>query len=80
MSKWFVITLIDVTNSMKSILKRFLKPSAYAAAPHNRGLSSQPIAQWKRNIFAACAGLALGVYLGQYFPDVFYEQIESHIP
>lgn len=65
---------------MKRILKAFLNKSSANVIPHNRGLSAEPIKQWKRNTFATLAGLAIGLYVGQYFPDNYYPEVEGYLP
>lgn len=65
---------------MKRILKSFLKSSGDSVNVHNRGISTKPIAPWKRNLFACFAGLGLGLYAGQYFPDNFYFDVEKYLP
>lgn len=42
--------------------------------------SNKPMAIWKRNLVAAFSGTFIGLYLGQYFPDIYYHQIASHLP
>ena len=66
---------------MKSLIKRFIKPSKEAADPFVKSrISLKPIAPWKRNIFAVFSGSAIGLYIGQYFPDVFYHKAEPYLP
>ena len=65
---------------MKSILKRILKPSKQDPFSYQRGITTKPIESWKRNTFAVLAGVAIGLYAGQYFPDVLYDQVDSYLP
>lgn len=60
---------------MKRILKVFLKGASIEAQANQRGLSSTPISQAKRNVFGVLFGLTLGLYIGQYFPDIYFERI-----
>ena len=60
---------------MKNILKRLLKPSNTEPFSHHRGFTSLPLAPWKRNLFAVLGGTAVGLFIGQYFPDVFWSQV-----
>lgn len=64
---------------MQRILKRFLKQNIDQRTNY-RGPDPVPIPPWKRNSFAAIFGITLGVYIGQYFPDVFYEQTLEYLP
>lgn len=65
---------------MKNILRRFLKHSTVEPFSHNRGLNRIPTTPWKRNAFAALAGTGIGLYIGQYFPDVFWPEVSPYIP
>ena len=65
---------------MKSIIKKIFGQSGEDPFRDNRGFTTKPLAQWKKNIFAVVAGLAIGLYVGQYFPDVFYPQVYPYIP
>jgi len=66
---------------MKVILKRLLKSSsAVEAQTSQRGLSSNPISKSKRNVFGVVVGLALGLYVGQYFPDIYFERVQPYLP
>ena len=57
----------------------FIKPSKEDPFNLTR-FSAKPIAQWKKNTFAVFAGLAIGLYIGQYFPDVFFPHVEPYLP
>lgn len=65
---------------MKRILKAFLKNPSKTVVSYNRGLSAEPIKPWKRNSFAVLAGLGVGLYIGQYFPDNYYSEVERYLP
>jgi len=65
---------------MKNIFRRLLKHSNVEPFTHNKGFSSVPISPWKKNAFAAFAGTGVGLYIGQYFPDVFWPEVEPYIP
>lgn len=65
---------------MNNIFKRLLKSSNIEPFTHNRGFTSTPLAPWKRNVFATLTGLGIGLYIGQYFPDVFWSEVEEYLP
>lgn len=54
------------------IIKAFVKSSLKDGEGYNRGISRTPIAAWKKNTFAAVIGTLLGLYMGQYFPDIYF--------
>lgn len=64
---------------MKKILKVFLKQPTEVEA-FNRGMTQKPIAQWKKNVFGLFTGSIIGLYLGQYFPDIYYHEIAGYLP
>ena len=59
---------------MKTLLRRYLKPSKEDPFSRSR-FSTKQMPQYKKNIFAIFAGSALGLYVGQYFPDVFFAKV-----
>ena len=65
---------------MNKILKLFLKQAPPDVIVHAPGITSKQIPTWKKNISAGVIGTILGLYLGQYFPDVYYVQIKDDIP
>ena len=56
---------------MNRLLRRFLTPSKEDPFSRSR-FTTKPIAKWKKNIFSVVSGLCIGLYIGQYFPDVYY--------
>ena len=60
---------------MKTLLRRLVRPSGKEPFNLEEAIKVTPLAKWKRNTFAIVSGLALGLYTGQYFPDVFYSQV-----
>jgi hypothetical protein len=65
---------------MKRILKLILKSNPIEVQTNQRGLSTNPISKAKKNAFAVLFGLALGLYIGQYFPDIYFENIQQNLP
>ena len=57
----------------------FKKPNEPYTAEWTR-LSNKPMSQSRRNIFALVSGSMIGLWLGQHFPDVYFYQIEHHLP
>ena len=43
-------------------------------------INKVPLKPWKKNVFATIVGLTLGIYVGQYFPDIYFEQLQNYIP
>jgi hypothetical protein len=35
---------------------------------------------WKRNVIAALLGSTIGLYVGQYFPDLYFAEVEPYLP
>lgn len=35
---------------------------------------------WKRNLLAGLIGTALGLYVGQYFPDLYFGHVSPYLP
>ena len=66
--------------TMKRILKMILKSTPVELQTNQRGLSTNPISQGKKNTFGVLFGLALGLYIGQYFPDIYFENIRQYLP
>lgn len=64
---------------MQRILKRFLKQNP-GSATNYRGLNAEPVKPWKRNAFAAFFGTVLGLYVGQYFPDLYFPSVSPYLP
>lgn len=61
---------------MQRILKSFLKQNH----PRDLDINKVPLKPWKKNVFATIVGLTLGIYVGQYFPDIYFEQLQNYIP
>ena len=36
--------------------------------------------KWKRNTLAGLLGVALGLYVGQYFPDIYFKEVVEYLP
>jgi hypothetical protein len=64
---------------MQRILKRFLRQNPDARTNY-RGLNAEPVIPWKRNAFAALLGTVLGLYVGQYFPDLYFPYVTPYLP
>lgn len=64
---------------MKRILKKILTQKPEAATNY-RGATVNPLEPWKRNAIAAFLGSAIGLYVGQYFPDLYFAAISPYIP
>jgi hypothetical protein len=65
---------------MNRIIRRLFKQSKEDPFKHNKGLSSIPVAKWKKNTFAILVGLVGGLYVGQYFPDIYFGQLVPYLP
>jgi hypothetical protein len=63
---------------MQRLIKRFLKQPEYVK--HYRGVGYQPMDKWKRNTLAGLLGVALGLYVGQYFPDIYFRDVVEYLP
>jgi hypothetical protein len=59
---------------MQRFLKLFLRQNPTASTNY-RGLDAEPVKQWKRNALAAFLGSVLGLYVGQYFPDLYFPHV-----
>ena len=64
---------------MQKILKLFLRQSTNSSSNY-RGLTAEPLKPWKRNVIAGFLGSCLGLYVGQYFPDLYFAQIQAYLP
>jgi|JI6StandDraft_1071083.scaffolds.fasta_scaffold889597_2 hypothetical protein len=65
---------------LSNIMKKIFRKTGPGVITHTRGLTSRPNEAWKRNTFAVVAGLLVGLYAGQYFPDNFYPDFEPYLP
>ena len=60
---------------MKALLRRLTRPSNRDPFNLEEAMKVKPLEKWKRNTFAIASGLIVGLYVGQYFPDVFYLEV-----
>jgi len=62
------------------ILKAFVKSTPKDAEGHSKGISRKPITPWKKNTFAIISGTLMGLYMGQYFPDIYFDRVSPYLP
>lgn len=74
-----LVVTIDCYNSMQRILKKLLRQKVDPQTNY-RGTDPQPVKPWRRNAFAALIGTIGGLYVGQYFPDLYYEKVYEYLP
>lgn len=74
-----LVVTIDGYNSMQRILKKLLRQKVEPQTNY-RGTDPAPVKPWRRNAFAALIGTVGGLYIGQYFPDLYYEKVYEYLP
>jgi hypothetical protein len=62
------------------ILKAFVKSPPKDAEGFARGFTTKPIAPWKKNTFAILTGTVMGLYMGQYFPEIYFDRVSHYLP
>jgi hypothetical protein len=64
---------------MQKLLKKFLKQKPEQRTNY-RGADAQPMLPWRKYALAGFFGTLAGLYIGQYFPDLYFASISPYLP